>query len=339
MFENDEQLLRELARSCKDSKEKIRYLVLHGISKGHSIRLMSEIFCIDESTIHNWIKKWRENKSVQDDPKSGRPSILSEKEKDKIRRLLKENNPRIYGMNASFWDTKELQMHFKKQNIDISRETLRKYLKQLGARYVKAVIKFPEADIKKQKEFAKRFFSQNKSGSAIILFQDEMSAESSARKGYGWTLKKRLEIKAPQRNRQRVNCFGAVCPDNGDIVQMTSKDAKAPTFIRFLNKIIKKYRGKNVVIYLDNCSVHRSKKVKEFVGKHPNIRLEFMPPYSPDLNPKEQWWNYKRKKLLNNRNFSSPHQLAASISWFTKNTSQAQIMSVCNIEPIQRLME
>ena len=253
--------------------------------------------------------------------------------------MLEENNPKKHGINASFWDTKELRMYFRKQKIDISRETLRKYLKQLGARYVKAVIVFPEADTEKQKEFAKKFFEENKAGSAIILFQDEMSAWCSARKGYGWTLEKRLEVKAPQRNRQRLNCFGAVCPKNGEIIQMTSKESKTPAFIRFLNKIDKKYHNKKVVLYLDNLPVHKARKVNEFVGRHPNIRLEFMPPYSPDLNPQEQWWNYERKKLLNNRNFRSTHQLATSMSWFTKQTSPEEIMSICSVEQIEKLVE
>lgn len=339
MFEGDEQLLRELVKSCKDSKEQNRYLALHAICKGYSVPSVSEIFCVDESTIRTWIKKWKKHKNLQDDQKSGRPPILPEKEKEKIKHLLEENNPKKHGINASFWDTKELQMYFKKQNITISRETLRKCLKQLGARYVKAVIKFPEADIEKQKEFAKKFFENNKSGSSIILFQDEMSAWCSARKGYGWTLEKRLEVKAPQRNRQRLNCFGAVCPDNGEIIHMTSKESKTPAFISFLNKIAKKYHNKNVILYLDNLPVHKARKVNEFISKHPHIKLEFMPPYSPDLNPQEQWWNYERKKLLNNRNFSSTHQLATSMSWFTKQTSPEQIMSICSIEPIERLMD
>lgn len=264
--------------------------------------------------------------------------FLKRKEK-KLNDCWKRIIPKKHSINASFWDTKELQMYFKKQNIHISRETLRKYLKLFGARYVKAVMRFPDADIDKQKEFARKFFENNKSGSAIILFQDEMSAWCSARKGYGWTLDKRLEIKSSQKNRLRLNCFGAVCPNNGEIIQMTSKESKTYAFIRFLNKIVKKYNNQNVILYLDNFPVHKAQKVKEFIGRHPNIRLEFMPPYSPDLNPQKQWWNYKRKKLLNNRNFSTTHQLSTSIRWFTKNMPQEQIMRICSIEPIQRLIK
>lgn len=339
MLEDDEQVLRDLARNCKDSKEKIRYLALHGISKNYTIKSISEIFCVDETTIRNWIDKWKKDKTVQDEPKSGRPSIFSEKNKDELKQLLKENNPKKHGVNASFWDTKELKIYFNKKKIMISRETLRKYLKQMGARYVKAVIKFPDADLEKQKEFAKQFIKINKIKDVIILFEDEMSAETSARKGYGWTFEKRLEIKALQKNRKRLNSFGAVCPKTGDIIQMTSKDSKAPIFIKFLNKINKKYSNKKVIIMLDNCRVHKSIMVKKYLNKHPNIKLEFLPPYSPDLNPQEHWWLYSRSKLLNNTNFKSTHQLATTISSFTKRTQPEQIMSICSTEAIQRLID
>ena len=46
----------------------------------------------------------------------------------------------------------------------------------MGARYVKSQIKYPEADLEEPKEFARKFFGQKKTGSAIILFHDEMSA-------------------------------------------------------------------------------------------------------------------------------------------------------------------
>lgn len=339
MFNSDEQLLRELARSCKDAKEKVKYLALHALSKGYVVLSVSEIFCVDKVTIYRWIDKWKKEKTMQDKPKSGRPPALDEKNKKEIRRLLKENNPKKYGVNASFWDTKEFQMHFRKQCTEISRETLRRYLKKIGARYVKAVLRYPEADIEQQKEFAKEFFEETNSTSAIVLFQDEMSAGCSPRKGYGWTLDKRLEVRAPQRHRQRVNCFGAVDPMDGEIIQMTSKEAKAQAFVLFLNKIAKKYSHKNILLYLDNLPVHKSRVVKRFLKKHSNMQIRFMPPYSPELNPQEQWWNYERKKFLNNRNFSTTHQLATSMSWFVKRTPSNQIKSICSLSPLEKLVQ
>lgn len=338
MLEGDEQALKELAIRCKDAKEKPRYLALHALSKGHSVPLVSEIFCVDESTIYRWMERWQEEKSLHDRQKSGRPPILDDKDKREIKNLIKENNPKKHGISASFWDTKEIQTYFRMQGREISRETIRTCIKAMGARYVKSQIKYHEADIEQQRAFARKFFEEKKTTSAIILFHDEMSACCSAQKGYGWTFEKRLEIKAPQRHRQRVNCFGAVNPNDGEIIQMSSKEAKAPALVRFLHKIDKKYPKELIVLYWDGLPVHKSRKVKKFLSKHPNIRIEFIPPYSPELNLQEYWWNYERMKFLNNRNFRSTHHIATSLAWFAKQTPPEQVMSVCGFEPLERLL-
>ena len=37
-----------------------RYLALHAVSKGYEVSLVAEIFCVDESSIYVWIKKWED---------------------------------------------------------------------------------------------------------------------------------------------------------------------------------------------------------------------------------------------------------------------------------------
>jgi len=338
MFEGDEELLRKLSKECKDSKEQNRYLALHALCKGYEIPQVAEIFCVDECTIYRWIERWEEEKNVQNKDKTGRPQVLDDEDKKEIKHLIEENNPKKHGINASFWDTKELRTYFQINGKNISRETIRSCIKEMGGRYVKSQIKYPEADIEQQRAFARSFFEQMKTTSAIILFHDEMSAGCSARKGYGWTFEERLEIKVSQRFRQRMNCFGAVNPIKGEVIQMASKESKAPAFVKFLHKIDTKYRHAAIIIYLDNLPVHKSAKVKKYLESHKNIRLEFLPPYSPEMNLQEEWWNYERSKFLNNRNFRSTHQLATSVNWFAKQTSPEQVMSVCSFAPLERLL-
>ena len=43
------------------------------------------------------------------------------------------------------------------------------------------------------------------------------------------------------------------------------------------------------VIVLDNASFHKNEKTKELIEKR-GARLLFLPPYSPDLNPIENYW-------------------------------------------------
>jgi transposase len=341
MLEEDEQALRKLAKSCKDANAKVRYLALHALSIKKPVQLVADIFCVDRTSLYNWVVKWKEEKNLEDEPREGRPNVLSDEQKLEIRNLLEENNPKSYGINASAWATKELQSYFAAKGVQISRESLRIALHEMGAKYVKATLKYAEADLEAQKEFARRFFAEAKenAGKALIFFEDEMSAGCSARKGYGWTLGDRLVIKAPQKSKKRVNCFGAVNPFSGEVVEMSSVEAKAPAFIRFLQKkLLDRHPGKRIRIYLDRGRVHVAKKVKEFLQGNPRLQLDYLPPYSPELNPQEHWWGYKRMKFLDNRSFGSQRHLALAMASFVRNTEPETVMSVCSLEHLENLL-
>lgn len=334
-------LLRERYKSSKDLREKERYHALYLYSLDYQKREIAEIFCRDEDTIKAWVERWITEKSVSDEPKEGRPAKLENKDKEKIKELIDENNPKKHGINASFWDCRELQKYFSQRGKNISQETIRLHLKEMGARYVKAQLHYSEADIKAQEKFARQFFKdmKTKKNSIVVLFQDEMSVSCSPRKGYGWTFEERLIVNSPQSGgRKRLNCFGAVNPFKGEVTQLTSKESKSFIFVRFLHRIASKYRRKKVWIYLDNLPAHKSWQVSKFLQKNPNIELKFMPPYSPELNIQEHWWNYQRRKFLDNRIFSSRHQLATALSGFVHSTSSEQVMSTCSLEPLERLV-
>ena len=45
----------------------------------------------------------------------------------------------------------------------------------------------------------------------------------------------------------------------------------------------------NQVLILDNARPHHARKVREYLADHP-IRILFLPPYSPQMNPIEKLW-------------------------------------------------
>jgi transposase len=54
----------------------------------------------------------------------------------------------------------------------------------------------------------------------------------------------------------------------------------------------------------DNAQYHRSKLHREWRGQQaPQFALDFLPPYSPDLNPIERVWKLTRRLCLHNRYF------------------------------------
>ena len=53
------------------------------------------------------------------------------------------------------------------------------------------------------------------------------------------------------------------------------------------------------VVVMDNASFHRKKRLNDFSIKY-NIKIIFLPPYSPELNPIEHFWNWLKKKVSDN---------------------------------------
>ena len=267
-------------------------MALHALSRGYAVSLVAEIFCVDEASVYRWIDRWQAERNLADQPREGRPPKLAEKDKKEIKKLVEENDPKKHGVNASFWDCKELRLYLlSTRGKNVSQETIRRYLRGMGAHYVKAELEYAEADEDERENFAQRLLQDlsSKPDSVVVLFQDEMSVECSPRKGYGWTFEKRLVVKAPQTDRRRMNCFGAVNPFEGRVVQMTTKkEAKAPAFVRFLRRITREYPEGGIWVYADNLKVHKSEKVGRFLQKHPRVELRFLPAYSPTSTPRNR---------------------------------------------------
>ena len=56
--------------------------------------------------------------------------------------------------------------------------------------------------------------------------------------------------------------------------------------VTLLKHLRGKIRGPMIIIW-DRLQAHRSAVVKQFLAEHPEIGVEWLPPYAPELNPEE----------------------------------------------------
>ena len=53
---------------------------------------------------------------------------------------------------------------------------------------------------------------------------------------------------------------------------------------------------KGQVVIMDNCSIHKSNKVLELINQA-GCKLIYLPPYSPDFNPIENYWAVMKNNI------------------------------------------
>ena len=102
-------------------------------------------------------------------------------------------------------------------------------------------------------------------------------------------------------------------------------------FIKFLRLLLASIKG-DIFLILDNHPSHHSKAVSKFLESNSRINLIFLPEYSPDFNPKEQFWNYIRSKFLNNKVFRTVEEMAKEVKDFIKGIPKEIVKSICSYD-------
>jgi transposase len=129
-----------------------------------------------------------------------------------------------------------------------------------------------------------------KKARATIFFGDESGVRSDYHAGTTWAPKGDTPVVS--RTGQRVNCnmISAVAAKGLMRFMVTKGRVTAHVFIDFCRRLIKNAK-RPIFLIVDGHPTHRAKLTQEFVrSTNGKLRLFFLPPYSPELNPDELVW-------------------------------------------------
>ena len=116
--------------------------------------------------------------------------------------------------------------------------------------------------------------------------------------GYGWIKKGTDKFIKCNSGRAHLNINGALNIKNLDIITRQTKTVNKDAVCEILKAIKQKNLNEDkIYVIMDNASYNRSKKVKN-LAKKLNIRLKYIPPYSPNLNIIERLWRFFKEEVL-----------------------------------------
>jgi len=105
--------------------------------------------------------------------------------------------------------------------------------------------------------------------------------------------------------RKSIACFGAVQVRTGRLVIVFSPVFDAATFECFLHQLLRHRSARRTMhLVLDNARYHHARVLQPYLEQHRrHLVLDYLPPYSPQLNPIERVWKLTRRLCTHNRHF------------------------------------
>jgi len=138
--------------------------------------------------------------------------------------------------------------------------------------------------------------------------------------------------------RQSVGYFGAVRLRDGKFVYRREENKfNTESFFRFLKHLrrVSSRSGREVILISDNARYHHAIMHKQWREKASDrFKIDFLPPYSPELNPIERVWKLTRRKSIHNKYFPTIEDVAISVETvFTQWSSANEILrKLCAIK-------
>lgn len=201
----------------------------------------------------------------------------------------------------NYYNTRQIQqMISDKYSITMSLTAIRNFLHKHGYKRLKCGSLPAKANPVKQREFYETIehplMEKAKAGDTVLLFMDAAHfVHGSDFLGCVYTRFRRF-IRT-YSGRERYNVLGAIDFITKEVVTVTNDTyITATQIVKMLEKLAEKYKGKEIHIILDNAAYQKCNAVKD-VAKKLNITLEYIPPYSPNLNLIERFWKFVKGEL------------------------------------------
>lgn len=105
--------------------------------------------------------------------------------------------------------------------------------------------------------------------------------------------------------REYTYLYGTFCPQDGAMDSFILPHMDTVCMNLFLEEISFRYPDELILMVTDGAPCHKGQEL----AVPDNMRLLFLPPYCPQLNPSENMWHEMREKCFGNISFSSMDQL------------------------------
>ena len=175
--------------------------------------------------------------------------------------------------------------------VALAVRTAGKYLARWGFTAQKPIRRAYERDPAAVRRWLRRDYpaiaKRAKRARGVVVRGDEAGVRADDVRGRSYAPRGRTPAVRVCRTRIKLSLITAVT-NKGELRWMIVDGAvNAPTFIRFLERLIRDARRK-VFLIVDRLKAHRARLTRDWLAEHGSeIEVHYLPSYSPELNPDE----------------------------------------------------
>lgn len=311
---NSQEREKLIQRHRKERDKRIcdRIKAVLAYDDGYSYSEIARILLLDDETIRRHIDDYQREKKLRT-ASGGSDSKLTGEETRKLIEHLQE---------ITYLHVKDICQHIQQlyaKHYSISGMT--KWLHAHHFCYKKTHGVPAKADKEKQEKFIQYYvrLKQKTGKKEPIYFADSVHPQHQTQLTSGWILKGVRKDIAMTAQQKRLNFIGGICLNGHRFTYHQVDKVDANNICDFLWKLRQANPGKyHIHVIWDNARPHRNDEVYAF-AKELGIKLHYLPPYSPNLNPVERVWKLMHQNVRYNKYYSKFSEFTEATGRFFKS--------------------
>jgi transposase len=293
---NERKKIEKRRREERDSRLWRRLSAILWLGEGASEKEVAARLGCTARQVRKWLKTFR-TKGLDvlcELQYKGRKPQVSEAQIEELKQEIAKGQFRT-ALQIVEWIEKRFQVRY-------SQSGLKDLLKRIGVSYHKVTPFLWKADRIAQEEWLDEYRCDPVGKYIRRYFVDAVHPVWGVDLiFYCWLLVgQRFHVKAGS-GQARLNILGAYCPEDHEYldIRLTRDNINGEQFINLLRVLLERHpETKKFILYLDNATYYSKAIVKEWLKRHPQFVLKFLPAYSPNLNLIERLWKLLRKEAF-----------------------------------------
>ena len=279
-----------------EAQQALRERVMQALEQqGLGFAQAARTFGVHRLTVGRWWARYQRDgaAALAARKRGAKPrALLTADQESRLLTALREKTPEELGLGEALW-TREAVAAWAARELGVTRSrwvwgrwlNAKGFTPQKPAR--RAYERDPVAVDRWLKEEYPKVESEAKAEGAEIHWLDEAGLRSDCQAGRGYAPRGRTPVQSVPGRRFSINYIATVSALGVLRFMVYTSRFNAGVFLVFLTRLLAG-RPTKVYVILDGHPAHRARKVKEWVAaRSDRIRLVFLPPYGPELNPAE----------------------------------------------------